>query len=89
VAIKDQKQNKRFCEDENIQFNFLGTKIKIRYILWDEKTYLTFFLLHLNNTTNWEPHHTLTSKHTNLFLSMKLTVSRDRFDSEINNFGSI
>jgi len=26
-----------FCEDENIQFNFLGTKIKIRYIYKDEK----------------------------------------------------
>ena len=32
MAIKDEKQNKIFCEDENIQFNFLETKIKIRYI---------------------------------------------------------
>ena len=31
------KQNKKNCEDENIQFNFLGTKIKIRYIYKDEK----------------------------------------------------
>ena len=37
MAIKDEKQNKIFCEDENIQFNFLGTKIKIRYIYKDEK----------------------------------------------------
>jgi len=37
MAIKDEKQNKMFCEDENIQFNFLGTKIKIRYIYKDEK----------------------------------------------------
>ena len=29
IYIKDQKQNKKFCEDENIQFNFIGTKIKI------------------------------------------------------------
>jgi len=36
-AIKDQKQNKKNCEDENIQFNFLGTKIKIRCIYRDEK----------------------------------------------------
>jgi len=36
MAIKDEKQNK-ICEDENIQFNFLGTKIKIRYIYKDEK----------------------------------------------------
>ena len=26
-----------FPDDENIQFNFLGTKIKIRYIYRDEK----------------------------------------------------
>jgi len=26
-----------FYEDENIQFNFIGTKIKIRYIYRDEK----------------------------------------------------
>ena len=37
ISIKDQKQNKKFCEDENIQFNFIGTKIKIRYIYRDEK----------------------------------------------------
>ena len=36
-SIKDQKQNKKLCEDENIQFNFIGTKIKIRYIYRDEK----------------------------------------------------
>jgi len=35
--FKGQKQNKKFCEDENIQFNFIGTKIKIRYIYRDEK----------------------------------------------------
>jgi len=29
IFIKDQKQNIFFCEDENIQFNFIGTKIKI------------------------------------------------------------
>jgi len=37
ISIKDEKQNKKFCEDENIQFNFIGTKIKIRYIYRDEK----------------------------------------------------
>ena len=37
MVIKDEKQNKKFCEDENIQFNFLGIKIKIRYIYKDEK----------------------------------------------------
>jgi len=37
MAIKDEKQNKKICEDKNIQFNFLGTKIKIRYIYKDEK----------------------------------------------------
>ena len=37
IFIKDQKQNKIFCEDENIQFNFIGTKIKIRYIYRNEK----------------------------------------------------
>jgi len=37
ISIKDQKQNKFFCEDENIQFNFIGTKIKICYIYRDEK----------------------------------------------------
>ena len=37
MVIKDEKQNKIMCEDENIQFNFLGTKIKIRYIYKDEK----------------------------------------------------
>jgi len=37
MAIKDEKQNKKNCKDENIQFNFLGTKIKIRYIYKDEK----------------------------------------------------
>jgi len=37
VVIKDQKQNKNFCEDENIRFNFLWTKIKINYIYKDEK----------------------------------------------------
>ena len=29
ISIKDEKQNNFFCEDENIQFNFIGTKIKI------------------------------------------------------------
>ena len=37
ISIKDEKQNNFFCEDENIQFNFIGTKIKIRYIYRDEK----------------------------------------------------
>ena len=37
MTIKDGKQNKKFCKDENIQFNFLWTKIKIRYIYKDEK----------------------------------------------------
>jgi len=37
MAIKDEKQNKKFCEDENIRFNFLRTKIKIYYIYKDEK----------------------------------------------------
>jgi len=37
MVIKDEKQNKKICADENIQFNFLGTKIKIRYIYKDEK----------------------------------------------------
>ena len=37
MTIKDQKQNKKICVDENIQFNFLGTKIKIHYIYREEK----------------------------------------------------
>jgi len=37
LFIKDQKQNKKICDDENIQFNFIGTKIKIYYIYKDEK----------------------------------------------------
>ena len=37
MAIKDEKQNNFFCEDENIQFNFIWTKIKISYIYRDEK----------------------------------------------------
>jgi len=37
IFIRDQKQNKIFCEDENIQFNFLGTEIKIHNIYRDEK----------------------------------------------------
>jgi len=37
TSIKDEIQKKKFCEDENIQFNFIGTKIKIRYIYRDEK----------------------------------------------------
>jgi len=28
MVIKDKKQNKKICEDENIKFNILGTKIK-------------------------------------------------------------
>ena len=28
MAIKDEKQNKKICEDENIQFNFIGLKSK-------------------------------------------------------------
>ena len=36
-ALRTKKQNKLFYEDENIQFNFLGTKIKIHYIYRDEK----------------------------------------------------
>ena len=31
------KNKIKSCEDENIQFNFLRTKIKIRYIYKDEK----------------------------------------------------
>ena len=37
ISCMDEKQNKNFYEDENIQFNFIGTKIKIRYIYRDEK----------------------------------------------------
>jgi len=37
IFIRDQKQNNFFYEDENIQFNFLGTKIKIHNIYRDEK----------------------------------------------------
>jgi len=37
ISFKDEKQNKKFCEDENIQFNFIRIKIKIRYIYRDEK----------------------------------------------------
>ena len=37
IFIRDQKQNKIFCEDENIQFNFLETKIKIHNIYRDQK----------------------------------------------------
>jgi len=35
--LRTKQQNKIFCEDENIQFNFIETKIKIRYIYRDEK----------------------------------------------------
>jgi len=37
LAIKDKKQNKFFCENRNIQFYFIETKIKIRYIYKDIK----------------------------------------------------
>jgi len=37
ISFKDEKQNNFFYEDENIQFNFIGTKIKIRYIYRDKK----------------------------------------------------
>ena len=37
ISIKDQKQNKFFCEDKYIKFNFIETKIKIRYIYRNEK----------------------------------------------------
>jgi len=38
LVIKDQKQNKKFCDDENIRFYFsAGTKIKIHYIYRDKK----------------------------------------------------
>jgi len=37
ISIKDKKQNNFFYDDENIQFNFTGTKIKIRYIYRDDK----------------------------------------------------
>ena len=37
MVIKDQKQNKIFCKDKNIKFNFLGIKIKICNIYRDEK----------------------------------------------------
>ena len=47
MAIREQKQNKFFCKDEKILFNFLGTKIIIFYIFKDEKNYLT---LKFNNT---------------------------------------
>ena len=30
-------KNKKICEDENIQFNFTGTKIKILYIYREKK----------------------------------------------------
>jgi len=36
-AIRDQKQIKNVCDDENIIFYFLRIKIKIRYIFKDEK----------------------------------------------------
>jgi len=34
MSIRDQKQNRKFREDENILFLFLGTKIKI----WNIRT---------------------------------------------------
>ena len=37
MSIRDQKQKKLFCGDENISFYFLGTKTKFRYIYKDEK----------------------------------------------------
>jgi len=37
ISFKDEKQNNFFCGDENIQFNFIETKIKIRYIYRNEK----------------------------------------------------
>jgi len=36
-SLMTKKQNNFFYEDENIRFNFLETKIKIRYIYRDEK----------------------------------------------------
>jgi len=36
MAIKDQKHHNFFYEDENIRFNFVGTKIKIRYFYREE-----------------------------------------------------
>jgi len=33
ISIKDQKQNKKFCEDEKISFYILETKMKICYII--------------------------------------------------------
>ena len=50
MTIKDEKQNKKICEDENIQFNFLGTKIKIRYIykdknLFNPSIFVIYFIL--------------------------------------------
>jgi len=35
--LRTKNKIKKNCEDENIQFNFLGTKIKICYIYKDEK----------------------------------------------------
>jgi len=41
-------KTKRNCEDEYIQFYFLGTKINICYTFENKKDYLTFFCLKLN-----------------------------------------
>ena len=37
ISIKNQKENKKIWKDENIQFRFIKTKIKICYIYSDEK----------------------------------------------------
>ena len=37
IFIKDQKQNKKICENKNTSFYFLKTKIKICYIYKDGK----------------------------------------------------
>ena len=45
ISIKDQRHNKKLCEDENISFYFLGIKIKICYIYKGWKTYVTHFII--------------------------------------------
>jgi len=37
IFVRDQKQNKKICENENNSFYFIRTKIKICYIYMDEK----------------------------------------------------
>ena len=37
IFFREQKQNKKICEDENISLYFIKTKIKICYIYREEK----------------------------------------------------